>query len=337
MDTVADIAGDALKADVQAIRTPEQAAAARAKVEGLLRRPLTRARRRADRAAQQSRPAGRLQRARHCRGRHGGGEPSAQPDLFAAAHFRLRRDRDRAPHRRRHTGARDACRARRDRRRSLSPGAAACRSRRRCASPPRRGAPFTARSRRARLVGFLEQAPPPPRPPMQLSKRLGESGAMNKLDQAREQVFYAEIDRAARDRAPARRGERERLIRALGLWGGDLAFRASGRSPGAAGPAAQRCRAVEMRGGARAASICRSARIELEALAKSYGLTHATRFRQPARSFRASRKTTATSRPAPRIIERGVERRQLQIPIFDFGEARAARGRARPTCRPSTG
>src|ERR1700730_4801912 len=41
MDTVADIAGDALQADVQAIRTPEQAAAARAKVEQLLRRPLT--------------------------------------------------------------------------------------------------------------------------------------------------------------------------------------------------------------------------------------------------------------------------------------------------------
>src|SRR5450631_2536860 len=41
MDAVADIAGDALKADVQAIRTPEQAAAARAKVGELLRRPLT--------------------------------------------------------------------------------------------------------------------------------------------------------------------------------------------------------------------------------------------------------------------------------------------------------
>src|SRR5450432_1519280 len=41
MDAVADIAGDALKADVQAIRTPEQAAAARAKVAQLLRRPLT--------------------------------------------------------------------------------------------------------------------------------------------------------------------------------------------------------------------------------------------------------------------------------------------------------
>src|ERR1700730_16066334 len=41
MDAVADIAGDALNSDVVAIRTPEQAAAARAKIEQLLRRPLT--------------------------------------------------------------------------------------------------------------------------------------------------------------------------------------------------------------------------------------------------------------------------------------------------------
>src|SRR5258708_26566891 len=41
MDAVADLAGDALSSDVVAIRTPEQAAAARAKIEQLLRRPLT--------------------------------------------------------------------------------------------------------------------------------------------------------------------------------------------------------------------------------------------------------------------------------------------------------
>src|ERR1700704_5578931 len=41
MDAVADIAGDALNADVLAIRTPEQAAAARAKIAQLLRHPLT--------------------------------------------------------------------------------------------------------------------------------------------------------------------------------------------------------------------------------------------------------------------------------------------------------
>src|SRR5882757_4425756 len=41
MDAVADLAGDALSSDVVAIRTPEQAASARAKIEQLLRRPLT--------------------------------------------------------------------------------------------------------------------------------------------------------------------------------------------------------------------------------------------------------------------------------------------------------
>ncbi|MCF8477825.1 MAG: hypothetical protein K9G60_12420 [Pseudolabrys sp.] len=58
-----------------------------------------------------------------------------------------------------------------------------------------------------------------------LAKRLGQSGALNKLDQAREQVFYAEI---TAQRATARQqatGEREKLVRAMGLWGGDLAFK----------------------------------------------------------------------------------------------------------------
>ena len=44
----------------------------------------------------------------------------------------------------------------------------------------------------------------------QLAKRLGETGAMNKLDQAREQVFYADITAQlaiARQRAAS---ERER-------------------------------------------------------------------------------------------------------------------------------
>ena len=47
---------------------------------------------------------------------------------------------------------------------------------------------------------------------------------MNKLDQARNQVFYAELVSqlaAARQRATS---ERERLVRALGLWGDDLDF-----------------------------------------------------------------------------------------------------------------
>jgi outer membrane protein TolC len=53
-----------------------------------------------------------------------------------------------------------------------------------------------------------------------LAKELGETGAMNKLDQAREEAFYVELSTelaGARQRAAS---ERERLIRALGLQDG---------------------------------------------------------------------------------------------------------------------
>src|SRR5207249_4257796 len=43
------------------------------------------------------------------------------------------------------------------------------------------------------LAGFLAQAKSAAETASQLAQRLGETGAMNKLDQAREQVFYAEI------------------------------------------------------------------------------------------------------------------------------------------------
>ena len=125
METVADIAGDALKADVQAIRTPEQAAAARAKVEGLLRRPLS-----ARAAVQVALLNNRgLQTAYNELGIAEAAMVEASlppsPDLFGAAHCGLGRDRDRASHRRRHSGARHAAGAPGDRRRSVSPGATA--------------------------------------------------------------------------------------------------------------------------------------------------------------------------------------------------------------------
>ena len=52
------------------------------------------------------------------------------------------------------------------------------------------------------LAGFLHASAVVRRDGSQLAKRLGETGAMNKLDQAREQVFYADIT-AQLARAPA--------------------------------------------------------------------------------------------------------------------------------------
>ena len=54
---------------------------------------------------------------------------------------------------------------------------------------------------------------------------------MNKLDQARNQAFYAELVAqlaTARLRAAS---ERERLVRALGLWGDDLDFKLPAQLP----------------------------------------------------------------------------------------------------------
>jgi outer membrane protein TolC len=93
----------------------------------------------------------------------------------------------------------------------------------RIASEARR-AFFRAVAARA-LVASLSQARETGETAAELAKRLGETGAMNKLDQARNQTFYAEMIAqlgTARLRAAS---EREKLVRALGLWGGDLDFR----------------------------------------------------------------------------------------------------------------
>ncbi len=75
------------------------------------------------------------------------------------------------------------------------------------------------------LVGFLTQANAAAETAAKLAGKLDETGAMNKLDQARDQVFYAEVTArlaAARQKAAS---EREQLIRSLGLWGSDLGFK----------------------------------------------------------------------------------------------------------------
>ena len=189
----------------------------------------------ADRAPQQSRPAGRLQRARDRRGRDGGGEPAANPDVFDRAAVRSARDRDRAADRRQYSW-----RWRRCRRARTSPPTVS--GRRNCGRPRRR-LRVAAETRRAYYRAVAARAAARfPGAGAEIGgrdgdassrRRLGETGAMNKLDQAREQVFYAEITAqlaTARQRAAS---ERERLVRAMGLWGDDLDFKLPGDAAGA--------------------------------------------------------------------------------------------------------
>src|SRR5258707_11643933 len=81
------------------------------------------------------------------------------------------------------------------------------------------------------LVVLLSDAKSTAESTAQLAEKLGQTGALNKLDQAREQVFYAET---TADLATLRQDEtsaRERLIRLLGLWDGDTGIRLPQKLP----------------------------------------------------------------------------------------------------------
>src|SRR5262245_990122 len=69
------------------------------------------------------------------------------------------------------------------------------------------------------LVHFLTESQSAAEAATQLAARLGETGAMNRLDQAREQVFYADLTAQLATARQREASEREALIRAMGLWG----------------------------------------------------------------------------------------------------------------------
>jgi outer membrane protein TolC len=103
----------------------------------------------------------------------------------------------------------------------------------------------------------------------------------------------------------------------MGLWGGDLDFRLPDTLPTlprrTQPPPAIEARAVQRR------VDLQVARIELDVLAKSYGLTNATRFINLLEVAGVSK--TQREADGARGSGGGVEV-EFQVPIFDFGEVR---------------
>jgi len=168
------------------------------------------------------------------------------------------------------------------------------------------------------LVTLLTEANSAAATTAELAKRLGESGAMNKLDQAREQAFYSDVATrlaAARQRASS---ERERLIRALGLWGRSFDFTLPKSLP-ALPRSAMALSRVEQ-DAVRYRVDLQIGRIELETLAKAYGLTNATRFINVLDAGYAA-KIIKDKETGSRINDRGFTV-SFEVPVFDFGEAR---------------
>ena len=167
------------------------------------------------------------------------------------------------------------------------------------------------------LAGVLTEAKSTAQSTAELAQKLGQTGSLNKLDQAREQVFYAET---TADLATIRQdatSSRERLIRLLGLWDGEPGIRLPQKLP-MLPPRPLLLPRIEVDAVEHRIDL-QIARIELGALAKSLDLTQASRFVTMLDVAGIDRKTRDPDTPPFR--ERGFDV-QFQIPVFDGGEVR---------------
>lgn len=174
-------------------------------------------------------------------------------------------------------------------------------------------------------VSYLNRAKASADAAAELAAKLGGTGAMTKADQAREQVLYAELTGSTAEARLAARLAKERLVRAMGVYGQDLEFEVPNALPNL--PKGVKTRSDIEAEALRNRVDLRIAKIELEALAKSYGLDKATRFVsdlelgagiEVEQEIEEEEDGSETKKDvASGIIEVGFE-----IPIFDSGQAR---------------
>ncbi len=167
------------------------------------------------------------------------------------------------------------------------------------------------------IVSLLTDAKSTAEATAQLAKKLGETGSFNKLDQAREQVFYAETTAELATARQQAASLRERLARLMGLWDDELDFRIPSQLPPLP-RRPQKLPSIEADAVGHRVDL-QIAQLQLVALAKSLDLTRATRFVTLLDVAGIDRRTQEPDLPVFR--ERGFDV-QFRIPIFDGGEVR---------------
>ncbi|OFZ96516.1 MAG: RND transporter [Betaproteobacteria bacterium RIFCSPLOWO2_02_67_12] len=149
-----------------------------------------------------------------------------------------------------------------------------------------------------------------------LAARMAAVGNWSRLNQAREQAFYADAAAQLARARHTRLAAREHLTRLMGLWGEDAAFRLPDRLPELP-KAAREAGDLEAQALAQRLDV-QAARRDAESLAESLGLTKATRFIDLLEVGHLREREADESRHSGWGVE-------LRIPIFDFGGARSAR------------
>lgn len=170
-------------------------------------------------------------------------------------------------------------------------------------------------------LALLDQARQTADASAQLMKQLGETGAANKLDQARVSAFYADLSVQVAQARLAVTTSREALTRILGLWGSDLAYRLPARLP-VLPAAADALADVEVDAMRRRVDLI-VLRYEIVTLAKSANFVNATRylsFLELGLGYRNEVENGGTGEQTSKNrygIELGIV-----IPVFDTGQAR---------------
>ena len=153
----------------------------------------------------------------------------------------------------------------------------------------------------------------------ELARRMEQVGNFNKLQRAREQVFYASAALNLARADQAQRATRERLTRLLGAWGPQTRFTLPERLPDLPKDVLD---LPDIEGFALAQRLdVQGAKRFAEQTARNLGLTRATRFINVLEL--GLRNNSSNEMPTQRGWEIGVE-----LPLFDWGDARIARSQA---------
>ena len=168
-------------------------------------------------------------------------------------------------------------------------------------------------------VRYMQQVQSAAEAGAELARRQAQVGNWNKLQQAREQGFYADAALNLARAEQARGAARERLTRLLGLWGQQTTFRLPERLPDLP-KAADDLPDIEQRAMAQRLDV-QAARLGTEQVAKNLGLTRATRFIDVL-EIGAVRNSFSDAPP-----QRGYTIR-VELPLFDWGDARVAKAEA---------
>ena len=168
-------------------------------------------------------------------------------------------------------------------------------------------------------AGYMRQVQSTAQAGADLARRMAQAGNWNRLDQAREQRFYADAALNLARAEQARVAAREQLTRLMGLWGTQTQFRLPERLPDLP-KAPSELPDIERTALAQRIDV-QAAKLATVQLAGNLGLTRATRFVNVLEI--GAVRNSFSDAPNQSGYEIG-----LELPLFDWGGARVAKAEA---------